>query len=227
MTACILPDGRAFDDVTLALGQHRTAADGMCAMEAVAWLAGEEHSDAPACVSPVIADFVRLWNDGLPTNRDRDRLLKPLLSKMIGTRTTDDDEKVRSYLIIDWLVRTYTPTWLHVAGLGVHADVLTSMPAIADESAFINACPIIDAAWDAAGYAEWAALGYAEWAAEWAAAGAAVWDAAGDAAWATAGAAAGAAIQKADQPTIDATVTTLQTSAQDLVRQMCAVGREA
>ena len=40
---------------TLAHGAHDSPADGLCAMEAAAWLAGEPHSDHPACVSPVIA----------------------------------------------------------------------------------------------------------------------------------------------------------------------------
>jgi hypothetical protein len=46
-------------------GSHKSPDTGMCAMEAVAWLAGERHSDKPQCVCPVIASFLRTWNDGM------------------------------------------------------------------------------------------------------------------------------------------------------------------
>ena len=38
---------------------HKAREDGMCALEAVAWLAGEPHTDHPKCVSQVIGAFVR------------------------------------------------------------------------------------------------------------------------------------------------------------------------
>ncbi len=37
----------------------------LCIMEAVAFMAGEPWSDSPACASPVIAAFLRSWNDAL------------------------------------------------------------------------------------------------------------------------------------------------------------------
>lgn len=58
------PDG-TFDD------------GGLCVMETVAWVAGKPWSDAPACACPVIATFLRHWNDGA-TDDDRTRLLAPL-----------------------------------------------------------------------------------------------------------------------------------------------------
>ena len=39
-----------------------------CAMEAVAYIAGEPWSDSPQCASPVIAAFMRAWNDSLPVS---------------------------------------------------------------------------------------------------------------------------------------------------------------
>ena len=39
------------DGIVLDKGAHDTREDGVCVMEAVAWYAGEDHSDAPACVS--------------------------------------------------------------------------------------------------------------------------------------------------------------------------------
>ncbi len=43
---------------TLAAGPHAGAEAGLCALEAVAYVAGEPHSDEPACASPSIAAFV-------------------------------------------------------------------------------------------------------------------------------------------------------------------------
>ena len=46
------------DAITLARGAHDRRTDGVCVMEAVAWRAGEDHSDRPECASPVIAALV-------------------------------------------------------------------------------------------------------------------------------------------------------------------------
>jgi len=46
------------DAITLASGAHDRRTDGVCVMEAVAWWAGEDHSDRPECASPVIAALV-------------------------------------------------------------------------------------------------------------------------------------------------------------------------
>ena len=98
--------------ITLKSGSHATREEGVCAMEAVAWLAGEPHSDAPECASPVIAAFLRSWNDNLPTDEDRQRLLRPLVPLVIGTRADNATELWRSYMALDWLVRVHTPAWL-------------------------------------------------------------------------------------------------------------------
>ena len=61
------------DTITLDSGSHDRRTDGVCVMEAVAWWAGEDHSDHPECVSPVIGAFLRSWNDALPDG-DRQQL---------------------------------------------------------------------------------------------------------------------------------------------------------
>lgn len=47
--------------------------DGRCVMEAVAYIAGLDHTDAPACVDDDLAELLRGWNDALDDN-DRQRL---------------------------------------------------------------------------------------------------------------------------------------------------------
>ena len=63
----------------LSAGAHETEHEGACVMEAVAYVAGEPWSDKPACACPVLGAFLRTWNDHLPTDADRDRLLRPLM----------------------------------------------------------------------------------------------------------------------------------------------------
>src|SRR4051794_41296019 len=71
------------DSYRLSAGRHVRAEQGRCAMEWVAHLAGEAHSDRPECVSPVVGAFARSWNDALAeTTRQR---LRPYLGRMIGT----------------------------------------------------------------------------------------------------------------------------------------------
>src|ERR1043166_1619689 len=90
--------------ITLRSGAHHDREEGGCAMEAAAWMGGEPHSDKPKCVCPVIGAFMRSWNDGLRTDEDRNRILKPLLPLTIGTRATQEVEKRRSQLAYDWVL---------------------------------------------------------------------------------------------------------------------------
>src|SRR5581483_222147 len=67
----------------LAHGAHQTADEGRCAMEWVAYLAGEKHSDQPVCVSPVLRRYCISLNDRLGDD-ERQKLL-PYLARTIGT----------------------------------------------------------------------------------------------------------------------------------------------
>ena len=208
----------------LAQGAHNSIEDGACIMEAAAWIAGEPWSDHPECVSPVIAEFCRSWNDALP-DADRHRLLAPYVAKVLGTKTTKKDEETRAWLATDWLVRVCTPAWLRLAKLDEHARALESLARICDATTARSAQPSLEAARSASAAARdaaSAAASAAAWDAAWAAARAAAWDAARDAAWAAARAAARAAAWAALAPTVAA----LQTSALALLDQMIAVGKK-
>ncbi len=185
-------------------GSHSDRDAGVCLLEAVAWWAGEAHTDHPACVSPVLASFGISLNDRFPAERRQD--LKRFIPLLPGTRDAGKDE-ARGYLALDWLIRTYTPAWLDLAGLSVEAGELRALRRIADLAAAQSAGPVVRAA-----QTKSAAAGDAAGDAAWAAAGAA----AGDAARAAAGAAAGAAARAALQPTVDR----LQASAIDLFAAM-------
>ncbi len=99
-------------------GAHSSPEDGLCAMEAVAFLSKEKHSDAPSCACPVISAVVRDWNDSISDDDTRTRLLRPLLPRLVGTRVGGDEVLLeRMWMVIDWQIRTYVPAFLRVSGL--------------------------------------------------------------------------------------------------------------
>jgi hypothetical protein len=200
-------------DYTLAYGTHATPADGRCAMEWVSHLAGEPHSDDPACVSPVLRALCIALNDGL--DDDPRQQLRPYLARTIGT-ADDGLDPARAWMAMDWLIRVYTPAWLRLAGLRSHGDALAELPAVIDERSLHGALGILESARRGAraarleAFATVGAVRPAAWAsavtaglagreAAWACAGAAAWaaariavgDLAGDRARAGARAAAG------------------------------------
>ena len=227
---------KKFDKWSLKSGAHRPDST-FCIMEAVAYVAGEKWSDHPKCTCPVIGAFMRAWNDALPTDADRNRLLKSLIPKLIGTRNKELEER-RAMMAADWLVRVYTPTWLRLATLEDQAVLLESLPEImsmaqvpsirgpieavrkdADAARAAAGDDGGDAAWAAAWDAARDAARAAAWAAAWDAAWAAAWDAARDAARAAAWDAAWAAAWDALKPTAEH----LQQSALQLVERMIAL----
>lgn len=78
-------EGMALPDwlPSLDKGKHVPHHPRLCAMEAAAWLAGEEWSDHPRSVHPVIAQVARVANDTL-TDDERQGLW-PLVLASIGT----------------------------------------------------------------------------------------------------------------------------------------------
>lgn len=101
-------------DYRLSAGRHSSPEDGRCAMEWVAHLAGEPHSDEPSCVSPVLRAFCISFNDDL--DDEIRQQLRPFLGRTIGTAGDGRDE-ARAWTAMDWLVRVHTPVWLELAGL--------------------------------------------------------------------------------------------------------------
>jgi hypothetical protein len=122
-------------DYTLAYGTHPDPREGRCAMEWVAHLAGERHSDEPACVSRVVRALCVALNDGLPC-AERQRL-RPYLTRMIGTAGDGLDES-RAWIALDWLIAVYAPTWLRRAGLHDAAARLSAPDAVVCDSASLH-----------------------------------------------------------------------------------------
>jgi hypothetical protein len=138
-------------------------------------LVGKHVPDSHPSISPVLQRFAISFNDGL-SDDDR-QILKPYEERLLGTKADEATELRRSWMAMDWLVRTFTPTWLRKAKLENQAAALEALPALTGSDLAEQALPIIRSAQKDA-----AAAGDDGWAAAWAAG-----DAAGDAAWAAAG----------------------------------------
>lgn len=99
---------RRFDSVNLQYGNHSTPEDGLCAMEMVAYLAGEQHGDHPDCVCPVLTGYTIRLNDAMPEHWRQQ--LKPYLPLLIGTR--DGHEVGRAELLAWRAIRVFLPILL-------------------------------------------------------------------------------------------------------------------
>jgi hypothetical protein len=116
------------DTLHLSRGGHFTRARELCLLEAAAYLAGEEHSDHPACVSPVLGIFGRDLNDCLDDAKRQH--LKPMIFGMLNTAGDGLDE-VRGYLALDWLTRTYAPAWMELGNMpAVAAELRATAPVV-------------------------------------------------------------------------------------------------
>jgi hypothetical protein len=133
-------DPAALGQVELRAGGHRSPEEGLCATEAVAWLAGESHSAEPVCLSPALGRFLRGLNDMLdPVRRQQ---LKPLLPRCIGTADDAKDDR-RGWVATNWLIHTGAPLWLEDAGNHNVATALRDQPAIRSQEELEAARPTL------------------------------------------------------------------------------------
>lgn len=114
----MLKDGR----VWLSNGGHNKRESGVCAMEYVAYLAGERHSAAPKCVSVLLVDFFICLNDSARSDEERQKL-RPYLTRCIGTRT-DGQDGDRRELLFKWVAGTVIPEILELIGHRAEANTL-------------------------------------------------------------------------------------------------------
>ncbi len=93
-------DTTSHQTVKLSRGKHRTPDDGACVMELSSMLAGERFTDAPQAVCPVIAGFLRAYNDTIDDRRRQD--LYGLASEVVGTRGGEAVARERSGILRAW-----------------------------------------------------------------------------------------------------------------------------
>jgi hypothetical protein len=93
--------------VRLARGVHASPAEGACVMELASMLAGESFSDRPRAVCPVIAGFLRSYNDRLPP-AELDELYR-IAALVVGSASTWRVRRARAQRLREWTPAAFRP----------------------------------------------------------------------------------------------------------------------
>jgi hypothetical protein len=99
--------------VRLSPGRHDDPDQGACVVELASMLAGERFSDHPDCVSPVVAAFLRGYNDTIDDPRRQQ--LYPLAGEIVGSAASRGREPARVGECREWargLYRSQLGWWL-------------------------------------------------------------------------------------------------------------------
>jgi len=86
--------------IRLSKGKHASPGEGACVMELASMLAGEPFSDRPASVCPVIAGFMRAYNDRIDDERRQD--LYRYAAEVVGSRALPEVEHARERRCLAW-----------------------------------------------------------------------------------------------------------------------------
>ncbi len=114
-------------------GSHASWLDGACLMEAVAYVAGEPHSDSPECACSVLSSIGRTLNDSY--DDDERQLLAQLIPRLVGTRSTIEVTRKRSYVMADAAIREITPMGIEAMWPDLAARLRGIAPIVDTESA--------------------------------------------------------------------------------------------
>lgn len=122
-------NGNYFEPLKLRRGNGGSYENGLCVMEAVAWLNGEDATDAPKCACPALAAFAIRINDRLDDN-NRQKLSR-LILPLTGTRSVKHERNRADYLVIQTCKRI-VPMWFERAGLDDSAGKLRQAETVQD-----------------------------------------------------------------------------------------------
>src|SRR3954447_1804381 len=95
----------AYQTVRLAKGRHDSPDRGACVMELASMLGGERFTDHPRSVCPVIAGFLRSYNDLLPDGQQGE--LYAYASLAVGTAAGRSVRRRRARLVLAWGERVH------------------------------------------------------------------------------------------------------------------------
>ena len=90
--------------IRLSRGTHKSPDEGACVMELASMLADEPFSDHPKSVCPVIAAFLRDYNDSVGEERRQD--LYRYASAVVGTRASTGTQRGRAAHLAAWSSET-------------------------------------------------------------------------------------------------------------------------
>jgi hypothetical protein len=86
--------------VVLGKGRHDSPDGGACVIELASMLAGERFSDHPSSVCPVIAGFLRGYNDLLPAGEQDE--LYAYAPRVVGSAAAPEIRRARARRILAW-----------------------------------------------------------------------------------------------------------------------------
>ena len=87
----------AYPQLNLIKGSGASYEQGFCVMQAVAWFAGEAHTDAPQCACPVLGAFAIRLNDRLPDAKRQ--VLRTLIAPLTSTRSKEHEQFRAEYIV--------------------------------------------------------------------------------------------------------------------------------
>jgi hypothetical protein len=90
----------SFQTIRLGKGRHFSARGEVCVMELASMLAGEKFTDQPRSVCPVIASFLRAYNDAIDDHRRQD--LYGFAAKAVGSRASEAIHRARAERLAAW-----------------------------------------------------------------------------------------------------------------------------
>ncbi|HEY2159820.1 MAG TPA: hypothetical protein VGH24_00800 [Solirubrobacteraceae bacterium] len=89
--------------ISLTRGKHHSPRDGACVMELASMLAGEQFSDHPVSVCPVIGSLLRAHNDAIDDRRRQD--LYRYAAEVVGSRSSGSVQEARAVRLTEWSAR--------------------------------------------------------------------------------------------------------------------------
>src|ERR1700749_4246682 len=89
-----------YQTIKLSKGKHASPQDGGGVMELASMLAGEPFTDHPASVCPVIASFLRSYNDAIDDRRRQS--LYEYASEVVGSRGSAAVQQARAAQLTAW-----------------------------------------------------------------------------------------------------------------------------
>ena len=113
-------------------GRHKSPDEGMCLLEATAWVAGAKFGDRPSCVAPPLIDMGHALNDlyGHGGAELRTAELSRFVRPLIGTAGPLVVDQERAFMAHDWLARVCVPAWLDAARFNAVATRIRETPRV-------------------------------------------------------------------------------------------------